>query len=127
MSNESLLFLIGTIILTGVTLFLGVKFLYSRKKVGSTTGTIIDIMETAGKHFASQSVALMGYTIDGKYYTSKNRIGVLRNSKVGDEFEVKYFVNNPELLSTTKFIQVIGFFVATAICASVFVYLQFLG
>ena len=127
MNNESLIFLIGTIILTGVTLFLGIKFFYTRKKVRFTTGTIIDITETAGKHFSSQSVALMSYTVDGKYYTSKNRIGVLRNSKVGDEFEVKYFIDNPELLLTTKFIQVVGFFIATIICASIFTYFHMIN
>ena len=124
MSNESLVFLIAAIILAGITLFLGVKFFYSRGKVRSTKGTIVDIMETAGKHFVSQSVALMSYIVDGKYYTSNNRIGVLRNSKVGDEFEVKYFVDNPENLLTTKPIQIIGFFVATIICASIFIYLH---
>jgi len=127
MSNESILFLIGTIILAGVTLFLGVKFFYSRRKVRSVTGTVVDIMETAGKHFASQSIALMSYTIDGKFYTSENRINVSRNSKIGDKFEVKYFVDNPELLLTTKYIQVIGFFIATTICALIFIYLHFIG
>jgi hypothetical protein len=122
MSNESILLLIGTIILAGVTLFLCVRFLYARRKVRSVKGIIVDVTETAGKHFASQSAALMSYTVDGKYYTSKNRVGVLRNAKAGDELEVKYFIDNPEMLLTTKPVQVVGFLIATVVCAAVFVY-----
>ena len=127
MSNESILFLIGTIILAGITLFLGVRNFYARRKTRSTKGAIVDIMETAGKHFVSQSVALRSYTVDGTFYTSKNRIGVLRNAKVGDEFEVKYFINDPETLLTTKPIQVIGFLIATVMCAFFFIHLHLLG
>jgi len=123
MSNESIIFLVGTIILAGVTLFLCIKYFYARGKVRTVIGTIADIGETAGKHFASQCVALVNYTIDGKNYTSKNRIGVVRGSKVGEEVEVKYFIDEPELLFTTKFAQVVGFFVATVVCLGIFIFL----
>ncbi len=78
-------------------------FMINKNKIEYTDGTIVEVNtavpETMKKN--NSKWAIVSYKVDGKMITSKNRIQVSMNSKVGDKVKVAYLINNPEKLFTT--------------------------
>lgn len=125
MHKVSMFFLVGSVVLIGLTAYLGFSLLIAKGKVRSTTATIVRIMNTAGKHRFSQEMATAGYTVNGEYYTSVNSIAVSGASKIGDKLQVRYFINKPERLLTKTFNQFIIFMCTTLVFVLSFICLYF--
>lgn len=89
-----------------ITLVYGIKvaveMFLDRKKVKDTKGRIIDfefVLPEAMKHRNAKLVTFE-YYINGRRYTSENNLKMPLSSNIGDYKDIKYYIDNPNILYT---------------------------
>lgn len=121
MDNLRVVLSVSLVVLFVYTFYYGVSIQRSKKRVGSTTGTIHNIFKSAGKHYASANMAQVGYSVDGKYYISKKTINTNNATKAGQSLKVKYFLDQPDRVFTKTAARFFILLAATIICILIYV------
>jgi hypothetical protein len=79
-----------------------ISLFFAERKVKKTMGTIVNtsyaVAETMRVY--NSKWANMSYTVNGRGYISENRMQVPMNAEIGEQFPLKYYVEQPARLYT---------------------------
>ena len=96
-----------------------VGVLGNRHKTAETNGVIVSVfMPNQVSNFRNSKWAEVRYTVDGRVYTSENRVQVPLARQVGDTVRVRYDSENPGRLYSFSRIRVLA---ALAVAAASFI------
>jgi len=97
--NEIGYFLFGTASLLSIVyaIYHHVRFLLNKNKFNYINATVVDITTSVPETMKinNSKWAIVRFYVDGKEFTSSNRIQVSMNTTVGDKVEVAYFIDAP--------------------------------
>lgn len=119
MGAETILFYTAAGIVFVFSVIEGVSLAIKCGKVGSTTGTIVEIKRALEKsmHFANSKWAAFSYHVDGQYYVSENRAAVPMTAEVGDQRRIRYLRRKPQELYSRSVVRLIILLSAAVACA----------
>ena len=119
MGAETVLFYTAAGIVFVITVIEGASLAIKRGKVGSATGTIIEIKRALEKsmHFVNSKWAAFSYQVDGHYYVSENRVAVPMTAEVGDQRKIRYLRHKPQELYNRSVVRFIVLLSAAIACA----------
>lgn len=96
----------------------GVFMIIKRGKTSQTTGTIISIIspnpETAKAR--NSKWAKVTYRVNGKIYTSQNRVQVPMTAQVGSAIKIRYDTAQPDRLYGYSLLKIFVSLIIAAIC-----------
>ena len=100
MGSVVLLFLFAALALFLLGCKEGIILLKKRNRICKTTGRIVDVSTLAAETMKvyNSKWALVMYSVDGRMITSQNRIVVPMSSNVGDQVDIQYDRDNPNVL-----------------------------
>lgn len=96
-----------------------ISLIFTERKVEKATGTIVNTSYAVAEtmRIYNSKWASMSYWVNGRGYISENRIQVPMDAEIGDQFPLKYYVEQPARLYTrsAKW-PMIALGVAAAVC-----------
>lgn len=111
------LYLIAAVSLV-FAIFNGICFLIKRNKTVQAVGTIISITspnpETAKAR--NSKWAKVSYKVDGRNFTSKNRVQVPMTAEIGSSVTIRYDVEQPDKLYSFSLLRILIALCITVIC-----------
>lgn len=94
----------------------GISLILMNGKTAAVIGTIVDIKTAVSGSKNNSKWAVMRYNVDGKTYTSCNRIQVPMSSAIGSQIQVRYCINQPTKLYSGSFMKLAIAFIVAVIC-----------
>lgn len=98
------------------TLIEGISLILMNGKTATAFGTIVDIKAAVSGSKNNSKWAVMRYNVDGKTYTSSNRMQVPMSSVVGSQIQVRYCIDQPTKLYSGSFTKLAIAFIVAVIC-----------
>lgn len=98
------------------TLIEGISLILMNGKTATAIGTIVDIETAVSGSKNNSKWAVMRYNVDGRTYTSCNRIQVPMSSVVGSQIQVRYCIDQPTKLYSGSFTKLAIAFIMAVIC-----------
>lgn len=100
MDNEIIFLAVIAIIALGFCIVNIVSYFINKNHAKETEGTVISIVmpNPTTEKMRNSKWAVITYKIDGKNYTSQNRIQVPMSTEVGSHIPVRYNTKQPETL-----------------------------
>lgn len=94
----------------------GISLILMNGKTAAVIGTIVDIKTAVSGSKNNSKWAVMRYNVDGKTYTSCNRIQVPMSSAIGSQIQVRYCIKQPTKLYNGSFAKLAIAFIVAVIC-----------
>lgn len=102
------------------------NFMKNRNLISYTTATITDITTVVPETMktTNSKLASVSFDVDGKGYTSSNRVQVSMNSSIGDKIKIAYYKDNPKQLFTSTMKKANIFFIIGVFCIAIMLYIK---
>ena len=94
----------------------GISLILMNGKTAAVIGRIVDIKTAVSGSKNNSKWAVMRYNVDGKTYTSCNRIQVPMSSAIGSQIQVRYCTDQPAKLYSGSFTKLAIAFIVAVIC-----------
>lgn len=119
MTIMNIFFYFASLISFLIAVYEGCSIIIMRKKVLTVIGTVIDTKSAVSEAYkqSNSKFATMRYNINSRDYTSENRIQVPSWTKIGDEKQIKVFIDRPWIICTKSFIKFIVLLSLALLCA----------
>lgn len=111
------LYLIAVVSLV-FAIFNGICFLIKRNKTVQTVGTIISITSPNPEIAKARNSkwAKVSYKVDGRNFTSKNRVQVPMTAEIGSSVTIRYDIEQPDKLYSFSLLRILIALCITVIC-----------
>lgn len=96
----------------------GISLIEMKGKTAVTIGTIIDIKTVVPESMKKNNSkwAIVSYNVNGKHYTSSNRVQVSMSLVVGNQIKVHYRIDQPTILYNRSFTRLAIAFIVAVVC-----------
>lgn len=96
----------------------GISLIRMKGKTAVTIGTIIDIKTVVPESMKKNNSkwAIISYNVNGKHYTSSNRVQVPMSLVVGNQIKVHYCIDQPTILYNRSFAKLVIAFIVAVMC-----------
>ncbi|MFT9056102.1 MAG: hypothetical protein ABF449_05690 [Ethanoligenens sp.] len=98
------------------TLIEAISLILMHGKTATVIGTIVDIKTAVYGSRNNSEWAVVRYNVDGKTYTSSNRMQVPMSSVVGSQIQVCYCIDQPNKLYSSSFTRLAIALIVAVIC-----------
>ncbi len=117
MGKESMFICVIAVAAVGFALFNTACLMIKRNSTAQTEGTILSfVLVNPEKAKSNSKWAIVTYKVNGRMYTSQNRIQVPMAAQIGSSVKIRYDVARPEKLYSFSWKRVLLALLVAAVC-----------
>ncbi len=124
MDNEKIFLCVIAALALAFAIFNGICMAYMYNRSACTKGTVVTLMSPSPERVrrCNSKWAQVSYKVDGRTYTSRNRVQVPMWAQVGTPVTVRYDIKQPENLYHFSVLKILAGTIIALVCIAIVIF-----